>query len=535
MDTVSDPRSTLVVVLGASEFPRSRLKPSKAFREASESLCSYFLSGFELPIENLFAFFDSGYDPDTLDDQLATRLTNRMQQLDTAGTPAMDLIVYYVGHGSFDEQRRYYLALRSTREENQSVSSLRFEALNTTLNTVGRSLRKFVIIDACFAGEAAYTQSDVAVAVDQQIKLLPQTPRTGTAFLCSSSRDLVSEFLADESNTKFTKALCEALWDGDSELPPKVSFDQLQSLTERRLASGSPDSSRPELHTPQQSEGNIARIPIFPNGPRRTRSLAAAREQEAKQEKYHAYLRSQEEEQARHAEKIAEENRARDKESRERLLEQQERARSIQALSQKRYDSDVQKEFREEAESPRDRALNLALLVSWLDWKASESQIAAGALRRDSKDHLEEASQSRAEASNLASWMEVYEKSGSSEQVQLAREEIQKLLKKAQREESKAKDRNDDAEIAEIESSFYRNAKASIDLINRTAEEAQRSGRSFQELVGLELSPIIHEVHRRHRIRDRWVTFRLWTRRAVVTLVGVCLAAIALRSCGTPK
>jgi O-glycosyl hydrolase len=179
--------------------------------------------------------------------------------------------------------------------------------------------------------------------------------------------------------------------------------------------------------------------------------------------------------------------------------------------------------------------LNLALLVSWLDWKASESQIAAGALRQDSKDHLEEASNKRLGASNLASWIEVDEKSGSSESAQLKREYVQEALEKAQREESKAKDRNDEAETAEIASRFYRNAKASIGLIKRTAEEAQRSGRSFQESVGLELSPIIQEVHRRHRMRDRWAIFWLWTRRALVILVGVFFAAIALRSCGTEK
>jgi len=213
-------------------------------------------------------------------------------------------------------------------------------------------------------------------------------------------------------------------------------------------------------------------------------------------------------------------------------LEQQERDRAVQ---EKHYDSDAQKEFREESESPRDRALNLDLLARWLDWKASESQVAAGALRQDAKDHLEEASENRHGASNLADHIEVEQKSGSSRSAQSAREYMQELLEKAQREETKAKDRNDEAELAEVASRFYRNTKASLDLVKRTAEEAQRSGRSFRELVDLELSPIVKEVRRRHRIRDRWVIFWLWTRRVLLTLVGILFVVIALRSCGTER
>src|SRR5271163_1555765 len=144
------PSTSLLVVLGASEFPRISLKSSTAFERAASSIYRYFLSGigFGLLIENCFPFFNSEYDPNTLDDQITIRLQTRMQQLQVAGNPAADLVVYYVGHGSFDEQKRYYLALRSTRQENQSVSSLRVETLMTTLHSVAGGLRKYVIIDA---------------------------------------------------------------------------------------------------------------------------------------------------------------------------------------------------------------------------------------------------------------------------------------------------------------------------------------------------------------------------------------------------
>src|SRR4051812_22828058 len=83
---------------------------------------------------------------------------------------------------------------------------MRVDVLQTTLNFVGRTLRKYVILDACFAGEAAYTQSGLEDAVGQQIRRLPQR---GAVYLCSSSKDDVSEFLPDQSNSAFTEALCE--------------------------------------------------------------------------------------------------------------------------------------------------------------------------------------------------------------------------------------------------------------------------------------------------------------------------------------
>jgi hypothetical protein len=57
---------------------------------------------------------------------------------------------------------------------NQSVSSLRVESLMTTLNNLPTELRKLLIIDACFAGEAAaFTQSDIQSALGQQMIPIP--------------------------------------------------------------------------------------------------------------------------------------------------------------------------------------------------------------------------------------------------------------------------------------------------------------------------------------------------------------------------
>jgi len=495
----SDPETTLLVVLGASEFPRINIKSSKAFEYAAKSVCSYFASGigFRLPIENLFYFFNSPYGPDTLDDQITTRLRTRVQQLEAAGRPARDLILYYVGHGSFDEQKRYILTLQSTREESQSVSSLRVDVLMTTLNSVGHTLRKYVIIDACFAGEGViYSQSGIEDAVHQQIRHLPQK---GTAFLCSSSRDLVSEFLQDETNTVFTKALCECLWEGRSGLPSKLSFEHLHSLVEDKLIEKSNNFIRPEIHTPSRPEGDIAKVPFFPNGPKRTANQLAERERMDKEETLRAFLRNQLAEQTLHAQKISAEKQTRDNEIREQLLVEQKREHAQQTKERRHYDSEDEKKFREEAEVLQNRDLNRDLLVEWLGWKSSQSHIRVGALRQLATEHEENAATHQYHASNIWDAKKREEKSGSDQVATHLINHWRELISEEKIERKKAKALSYEAEDADIASQFYAAKANDATYINEKATCARMRGRSFHELVDPQLRSLIKYAQWRRR------------------------------------
>jgi hypothetical protein len=509
------PKSTILLILGASKFPRALFAPSEAFEKAAVSLATYFQSniGYKLPPESLISFFDSDYDPNTLDDQITTRIRTRVQQLRAAGTPARDLIVYYVGHGSFDEQRRYYLALKSTREENQSVSSLRVESLMVTLDHLGNELRKYVIIDACFAAEAAaYTQSRIETAVGQHLSRLPQK---GTAFLCSSSRDVVSEFLKDGSNTTFTKALTEVLWNGSADLPSMLSLEDLCRLVERRLADTSDRFIRPEIHTPVQPQGDVANIALFPNGPGRVANAARERELIAQSAITRDYLRGQAEEQERRAQNLRSERRAQDEESRRRLLAEQERERTRQEQPLQRYDSAAEKRFREEAEQVLSGEANGELLGAWLDWKAQELRIQAGAWRQRARDHQDEAATNRDYAGNAWDNVRVQEKTGSDQMAQIHRSHWLELIDKAGAEEKSAAACEDQAEDSELASEYYAKLQSDAARVTVAIAHAQSSGRSFQESVERELAPILGRAHSRRRFR---AGFWMWTRRVIITL-----------------
>jgi hypothetical protein len=240
-----------------------------------------------------------------------------------------------------------------------------------TLKNVANDLRTFFIIDACFAGQAAFMQSSPNEAVGTQIRSL-SPPRRGIAFYCSSSRDVVSEFLPDESNTVFTQALTESLWDGVGNQKAKLSLEDIDRLVIGRLAKDR-TYIRPEIHAPFQPEGNAAEAALFPNGPRRA-ALEASEQEWIKKEKARLdYIQGQAEEQARRAEKLKAERKAQDEENRRKIEEEQDRERIRQEQALKHYDSEQEKLFCEEAEAARTGDLNTELIKEWLGWKAQGS------------------------------------------------------------------------------------------------------------------------------------------------------------------
>src|SRR6266550_2744695 len=123
---VPSPQTTLLVLLGASAWPFSpEFQSSEAFANAARRLKAYFLNprSFGLPPENLLDLFDADKSPDELDVSMGQFLEQRLTAMKTAGTPAKDLLLYFVGHGGFvGHDHDFYLAIRRTRMDNPLVS-----------------------------------------------------------------------------------------------------------------------------------------------------------------------------------------------------------------------------------------------------------------------------------------------------------------------------------------------------------------------------------------------------------------------------
>ena len=270
------PQTTLLILLGASEWPMFPLLPSsKAFANAAQTLKAYFLNprGFGLPAENLLDLFDSEKYAGELDEEISQFLERRLIDLKKAGNSATDVILYFVGHGGFiGPDADFYLAIRLTRIGNPRSSGLQVTALADTLKDSARLLRRIVILDCCFA--AAAFSAFQGVKDDLVFKKTNSAfqkggksfgfPTKGTTLLCSSSSKSPSRILPGGESTMFTNAFLVALTQGTTSPDDHLTLREVKDVT-AELLTEIPDAPRPVMHSPDQSEGDIADIPFFPN------------------------------------------------------------------------------------------------------------------------------------------------------------------------------------------------------------------------------------------------------------------------------
>ena len=255
-------KKTAAIFLGASHFPKSKaFDPSEAFSEAKKRILDYFKNQISLDEDNLLDLFDSDFGADDQDSKINDFLKTRVVQ------GIEDLFVYYVGHGSFaPSDETYYLAIKSTRDENPSISSITVRTLANTIRQAANNIRTFLVLDCCFAAAAGTGfMSDAAQLPAIQFKDLFATK--GIALLCASSKDLPALIIQDRKITMFTESFDYALRHGDSSIANKyLSLRQLHELTYSQIRIKNPGKSvRPEVLSPIQIEGDIADLPHFEN------------------------------------------------------------------------------------------------------------------------------------------------------------------------------------------------------------------------------------------------------------------------------
>jgi hypothetical protein len=261
MAELLSPKTTLGIILGASEWPYwEGLAHGQPFANSGKHFCDYLLDekGFGLPTENLLNLFDTEEAVSAVERKIATFLKNARR------LKPQDLLLYYVGHGGFLGARDYYLALRSSVED-QGTSVLRMQDLASTIRTGAPDLRRYLILDCCFAARAFQEfQSAPGTAARQQT--LQAFPSTGTALLCSSSAQNPSIAPKGGQYTMFTGALLKVLRDGSPKYPPGLSLNVIGEMVEGLVKEHYEGQAvRPQVLSPHQDEGNIAKLPLFPN------------------------------------------------------------------------------------------------------------------------------------------------------------------------------------------------------------------------------------------------------------------------------
>ncbi len=270
--------STVAIILGASEWPKSqsRWTSSAAFRSSAIAFRDYLLSsnGLDLEEADVLDLFDDRRSAADLDDEIDQFLNRR--RLDDR---LKDVILYFTGHGAFAEDRRYVLATRATRVDALGQSGYRVASLARTINRSVRDGRKFVILDACFAGAAEQdfiVQSDVATHLEDQA--MSALAESGTALLCATSSADVALAPSAGTYTMFSGALMKALTDGSPHQVRYLSFDDLRRLIADLIEKQYRDEAvMPEIHVPDQRRGDISRVAFFPN-PRFAAAPAVSRD-----------------------------------------------------------------------------------------------------------------------------------------------------------------------------------------------------------------------------------------------------------------
>jgi hypothetical protein len=264
-----NPRQTLVVLLGASLFPRApKIAQGQAFYNSAQGFNEYLMAsdGLSLPSENIKWLFNDNRSPSDQLLDIGGFLEGRSVDLKNNGTPPQDLIVYYVGHGLFSgSDQSYCLAIQATTERDEALTSIRVSDLASILKSRARFVRKFLIMDCCFSA-ASFKEFQSSPLEVSRIKFRDEFPQRGTALLCSASAQNYSLAPEGLARTMFSDSLLKSLRQGHALLGPRLSLSELGDLVETHIREAYPDIwVRPEVHSPDQREGDVASVPLFPN------------------------------------------------------------------------------------------------------------------------------------------------------------------------------------------------------------------------------------------------------------------------------
>jgi hypothetical protein len=220
-------------------------------------------TGIGLTEDNITSLFNDGRNQADQLENIALFLAKRNAEVEGG---LRDLFIYYVGHGLFTEgDRAYCLALRSTNASSIGSTSMRASDLAHLLKEHAAFLRRFIVLDCCFAG-SIFRELQAPPLDSIRAQIIEELPDRGTALLCASSaRDVA---IAPEAGkfTMFSGALLQVLREGDQRVGPTISFSELGYLIRERLQRNFPGTYvRPQLLLPDERRGDISTIPIFPN------------------------------------------------------------------------------------------------------------------------------------------------------------------------------------------------------------------------------------------------------------------------------
>ncbi|HXX84813.1 MAG TPA: hypothetical protein VEN29_12620 [Casimicrobiaceae bacterium] len=252
-----------VAILGAStfpHFPQSLELDKVSFAQSAAAFRGLITAGqvsvFEKPA--VLDLFDASDDPSTIIPKVRTFLQHE--------SGLTDVLFYYCGHGSFLADRTYFLMLRATEADNEAFTGLPLRQMRLALETQLMMKRVFLVLDCCFAGQAAKEWMSTGIGHVIEDQIFQSFPRRGTALIAASARSSPAIAPEQESLTMFTGVLIKTISQGIAgarkELSFRVVIDAVRANISEHYGSA---AVVPEIHAPQQEEGDISFAPFFVN------------------------------------------------------------------------------------------------------------------------------------------------------------------------------------------------------------------------------------------------------------------------------
>ncbi|MBC8639392.1 metallophosphoesterase [Caballeronia sp. EK] len=270
------------ILLGAQDFnkvPDYRI--GRVFVNSSTAFKKYLLDstgGLGIEESNILDLFGSLSNATTQLSLIREHLAKA--KLAASGFARTNLIVYYVGHGLPDFSNRTQeltLAIEDTEAAAPFRTSLRMNLLATELKEGARHFRRYVVLDCCYAGDAAipfapqsampsFTQKKIESAFfSAEIDEDQDDPRRGTGILAASDARTAAIAKETETYTRFSEALLRVLSTGHANLAQSLTLSDICDLTWSYLRINA-ENPHPFLSAPDAPEGDITtKVSIFPN------------------------------------------------------------------------------------------------------------------------------------------------------------------------------------------------------------------------------------------------------------------------------
>ena len=274
--------STLLLSIGGATYPNANLLRHDAFATSSRAISAFLTTG-ATPVVRREDHLDLMDNPCSWPDQLMAirtwlraRITAEGQE---AGSDRVDnVLVHYVGHGMFrPNSEEHYLSINATDGDDRAMTSASLGQMNEILTKNAPRQRRIYLIDACFAAASLRDiMSAPGNALEEKIGAIispwPESGHgeSGVAALCSADRVSTASAGGQRRLTQFTDGFLSVLETGDASFGEGLSLRRTHQLLKTVLRGRyGEDAVRPVLVAPEDRDGGIAAVPIFPNKAKR--------------------------------------------------------------------------------------------------------------------------------------------------------------------------------------------------------------------------------------------------------------------------